>query len=158
MKRTAGRTEDKGSWPRADQQHVVYFFSKVEISNACTITEARCCSSNLPQGTRGELYTALFWWYKVRKIVQTYVYSACKINILMEFNLMHQFHPVKILHYMVISLVNHTQLTRLPQIFVITQNQDTYNSLIVENFKVAIFTYLWMFLLLRIYTCIQRRS
>ena len=41
---------------------------------------------------------------------------------------------------MVISLVNHTQLTTLPQIFVITQNQDTYNSLIVENFKVAIFT------------------
>ena len=30
-KRTAGCTENQGRWPWTDQQHVVYFFSKVEM-------------------------------------------------------------------------------------------------------------------------------
>ena len=33
VKRTAGCTENQGSWPRADQQQTVYFFSEMEISN-----------------------------------------------------------------------------------------------------------------------------
>ena len=32
MKRTARCTENQGSWPQANQQHV-YYFSEVEISN-----------------------------------------------------------------------------------------------------------------------------
>ena len=31
--KTAGCTENQGSWPQADWQHVVYFFSDVEILN-----------------------------------------------------------------------------------------------------------------------------
>ena len=33
VKRTAECTENQGSWPWANWQHVVYFFSEVEISN-----------------------------------------------------------------------------------------------------------------------------
>ena len=32
VKRTAGCTENQGSWPWANWQHVVYFFSEVEIT------------------------------------------------------------------------------------------------------------------------------
>ena len=41
VKITAGYTENQSSWPRAD-----WISGNIE----CTITEARCCSSNLPQG------------------------------------------------------------------------------------------------------------
>ena len=33
VKITAGCTENQGSWSQANQQHVIYFFSEVEISN-----------------------------------------------------------------------------------------------------------------------------
>ena len=33
VERTDGCTKNQGSWPWANQQHIVYFFSKVEISN-----------------------------------------------------------------------------------------------------------------------------
>ena len=50
VKRTAGCTENQGSWPQANWQYVYNLVSKVEISNVATITGARCYSSDSPQG------------------------------------------------------------------------------------------------------------
>ena len=47
MKRTAGYTENQDSQPQANQQHAVYYFSKVHRNIECTITGARRYS---PQG------------------------------------------------------------------------------------------------------------
>ena len=48
VKRTAGYTENQGSWPQVNQQHV-YFFSKVHGNIEFTITGARPYSSDSSQ-------------------------------------------------------------------------------------------------------------
>ena len=65
VKRTAGCTDNQGSWPWANQQHVlVYFFSEVMENIECIVTGTKRYSSDLPQGKLEvpcRVYTTLFW-------------------------------------------------------------------------------------------------
>ena len=54
----------------ANWQHVVCFFSKVEISNVQNWSKTLFLQFTTGW-TRAVLYTMLFWWCKVRKILQT---------------------------------------------------------------------------------------
>ena len=49
VKRTAGCTENHGSWPQANRQHV-YFFSEMHGNIERPLTKARRYSSYSPQG------------------------------------------------------------------------------------------------------------
>ena len=75
VKRTAGYTENQGSRPQANQQHV-YFFSKVHGNIECTITEAR---SYLPRWARGAATCTLSQLFMVmQKLERPYKLSTGK--------------------------------------------------------------------------------
>ena len=70
VKRSPGCTENQGSWPRADQQHVASLFLQESKNIECKIT--RHCSSDLPPGGLEVPCTLRFSGdAKVRKILQT---------------------------------------------------------------------------------------
>ena len=86
VKRTAGYTENQSSWPRAD-----WISGNIE----CTITEARCYSSNLPQGglkvasylVHFAFLSGTFHFSSDAKLGRSYKLSASKLLIMKEFNL-----------------------------------------------------------------------
>ena len=75
MKRTAGCTDNQGSWPWADWQCI-----------KCTITEAICYSSDLSRG--GLEVPCTLHFSGDAKLGRSYKLNASKILILIGFNLM----------------------------------------------------------------------
>ena len=82
VKRTAGCTENQGSWPWANWQHV-YFFSEMHGNIECTITKTLFFLFTTGQ-TRGALYTVLF--IVMQKLGRSYTLSASKILINININ------------------------------------------------------------------------
>ena len=61
VKRTTGCTENQGSWPQVNRQHV-YFFSKVHGNIECITTGARYYSSSSSQDGLEVFCTLRFSW------------------------------------------------------------------------------------------------
>ena len=77
VKRAAGCTENQGSWPQANWQDVVYFFSEMEILNVHNWSKTLFFQFATGH-TRGLLYCTFHGDAMIQQLGRSYKLSASK--------------------------------------------------------------------------------